>query len=83
MGLKKKDVQTAVEGFLGLAAAQLKKNGSFKVAGMVNLKLKVKHATPSRKGVNPITKKPCVIKGKPASKTIRALPTKKFKAMIN
>merc|ERR1719456_2073692 len=83
MGLKPKDVKAAVEGLLGLAAAQLKKNGSFKVAGMLNLKLKVKPAAPARKGVNPFTKEPCVFKAKPASKTVRALPMKKLKEMVN
>merc|ERR1719207_233939 len=83
MGLKPKDVKAAVEGLLGLAAAQMKKNGSFKVAGMLNLKLKVKPATPARKGVNPFTKEPCVFKAKPASKTVRALPMKKLKTMVN
>merc|ERR1719473_2399696 len=80
MGLKPKDVKAAVEGLLVLASAQLKKSGSFKVAGMLNLKLKVKPAAPARKGVNPFTKEPCVFKAKPASKTVRALPMKKLKA---
>merc|ERR1719446_1833252 len=83
MGLKPKDVKAAVEGLLALAAAQLKKNGSFKVAGMLNMKLKVRPATKARKGVNPFTKEPCVFKAKPASKTVRALPMKKFKEMVN
>merc|ERR1712146_623222 len=64
MGLKPKDVKAAVEGLLGLAAAQIKKNGSFKVAGMLNLKLKVRPAAPARKGVNPFTKEPCVFKAR-------------------
>merc|ERR1719265_1845939 len=54
---------------MGVAAEELKKNGSFKVANM--LKLKLKPATPARKGVNPFTKEPCVFKAKPASKTVR------------
>merc|ERR1719484_461892 len=83
MGLKPKDVQAAVEGLLGLAAAQIKKNGSFKVAGMLNLKLKVRPATKARKGVNPFTKEPCVFKAKPASKTVKAIPMKKLKEMVN
>merc|ERR1712070_340420 len=82
-GLKSKDVKAAVETVLGLAAAQTKTNGSFKVAGMLNLKLKVRPATPARRGVNPFTKEPCVFKAKPASKTVRALPMKKLKVMVN
>merc|ERR1712007_62595 len=82
-GLKPKDVKAAVEGLLGVAADQLKKNGSFKLGGVLNLKLKKKPATPARKGVNPFTKEPCVFKAKPASKTVRVLPMKKFKLMVN
>merc|ERR1719330_1919775 len=78
-GLKPKDVKAAVEGLLGVAADQLKKNGSFKLGGALNLKLKKKPATAARKGVNPFTKEPCVFKAKPASRTVRALPLKKFK----
>merc|ERR1712066_596000 len=83
MGLKPKDVKAAVEGLVAVAADQLKKNGSFKVGGMLNLKLKKKPATPARKGVNPFTKEPCVFKAKPASKTVKVLPMKKFKEMVN
>merc|ERR1712222_214159 len=82
-GLKATDVKGAVEGIMALAAEQLKKNGSFKLAGSLNLKLKKKPATAARKGVNPFTKEPCVFKAKPASKTVRALPMKKFKEAVN
>merc|ERR1711862_637987 len=82
-GLKPKDVKAAVEGLMAVAADQLKKNGSFKVGGAVNLKLKSKPARPARKGVNPFTKEPCVFKAKPASKTVKGFPMKKLKEMIN
>ena len=82
-GLKSKDVKGAVEAFIGVAADQLKKAGTFKVAGALNLKLKQKPATPARKGVNPFTKEPCVFKAKPASKTVKAFPMKKLKELIN
>ena len=82
-GLKQKAVKGAVEAMVGIAADQLKKVGSFKIAGALNLKLKQKPATPARKGVNPFTKEPCVFKAKPASKTVRALPMKKLKEMVN
>merc|ERR1712217_920431 len=82
-GLKVKDIKGVVEGIVAVAAGELKKNGSFKLAGVLNMKLKKKPATPARKGVNPFTKEPCVFKAKPASKTVRALPMKKFKEMIN
>merc|ERR1719498_2026208 len=68
---------------VALAAEQLKKNGAFKLAGALNLKLKKKAATPARKGINPFTKEPCVFKAKPASQTVRALALKRFKDLVN
>jgi DNA-binding protein HU-beta len=82
-GLKSKDVKAVMEGYMGVCADQLKKNGTFKIAGMLNLKLKKKAAQPARKGVNPFTKEPCVFKAKPASKTVRALAMKKLKTAVN
>ena len=55
----------------------------FKKTSVRNMKLKKKPARPARKGVNPFTKEPCVFKAKPASKTVRALPMKKFKELVN
>ena len=51
-GLKSKDVKGVMEALVGVAADQLKKAGSFKIAGALNLKLKSKPATPARKGVD-------------------------------
>merc|ERR1712084_98600 len=82
-GLKAKEVKGVMEGLIELAAEELKKTGSFKLGGVLNMKLKKKPATPARKGVNPFTKEPCVFKAKPASKTVRALPMKKLKEMVN
>merc|ERR1711862_693183 len=81
--LKPGKVKAIIQAYLALGAAELKKNGKFKLAGLINMKLKKKPATPARKGVNPFTKEPCVFKAKPASKTVRALPMKKLKEMIN
>merc|ERR1711982_294949 len=82
-GLKAKEVKAVVEGLVEVAAGELKKNGSFKLAGALNLKLKKKPAQAARKGVNPFTKEPCVFKAKPASKTVKAFPMKKLKEMVN
>merc|ERR1719453_1542798 len=68
---------------MSVVSTELKKSGSFKVAGMLKLKLKVRPAQPARKGVNPFTKEPCVFKAKPASKTVRGLSLKKLKDLIN
>merc|ERR1712232_917231 len=83
VALKPKQVKEAMEALVALAAKQLKAVGTFKVGGALNLKLKKKPATPARKGVNPFTKEPCVFKAKPASQTVRALPMKKLKEMVN
>jgi len=81
--LKPKNVKAVIVSYMELAASELKKNGKFKLGGVLNMKLKKKPATAARKGVNPFTKEPCVFKAKPASKTVRALPMKKFKLMVN
>merc|ERR1711953_1066117 len=81
--LKPKQVKAVITAYLDLAANELKKNGSFKLGGVLNMKLKKKPARPARKGINPFTKEPCVFKAKPASKTVRVLAMKKFKQMVN
>merc|ERR1719375_1234948 len=81
-GLKTKEVKGVVESLMGVAVEQVKKSGSFKLAGMLNMKLKNKPATAAKKGVNPFTKEPCVFKAKPASKTVKCFPMKKLKEML-
>merc|ERR1712023_12344 len=82
-GLKAKDVKGVMEGIVAVAAGELKKNGAFKLAGVLNMKLKKKPARPARKGINPFTKEPCAFKAKPASKTVKCFPMKKLKEAIN
>merc|ERR1712078_284111 len=82
-GLKSKQVKGVIDALFAVACAEIKKNGSFKLAGMLNLKLKKKPASPAKKGINPFTKEPCVFKAKPASKTVRALAMKKLKVALN
>merc|ERR1712157_513917 len=67
----------------GRSSRSIEKGWLFQDCGALNLKLKQKPATPARKGVNPFTKEPCVFKAKPASKTVRALPMKKLKELVN
>ena len=82
-GVKASAVKGAMEAYISVVATQVKKNGAFKLGGVLNLKLKKKPARSARKGVNPFTKEPCVFKAKPASKTVKALALKKLKDMIN
>merc|ERR1711879_478323 len=81
--LKPKQVKTIITSYIELAATELKKNGAFKLGGVLNMKLKKKPARPARKGINPFTKEPCVFKAKPASKTVKCFPMKKLKEAIN
>merc|ERR1711879_722828 len=82
-GIKRKEVKAAVDAYMDVCSAELKKTGTFKIGQTIKLKLKVKPATPARKGVNPFTKEPCVFKAKPASKKVRALALKKLKEAVN
>merc|ERR1712107_493034 len=67
--LNPKVVRSIITGYMELAASELKKNGSFKIAGLLNMKLKKKPARPARKGVNPFTKEPCVFKTSASTST--------------
>merc|ERR1712224_79309 len=82
-GLKTKQAKGVVEALMTVACDQIKKHGSFKLAGMLNMKLKKNPATAAMKGVNPFTKEPCVFKAKPASKTVKVLAMKKLKVALN
>mmetsp|Transcript_55747 Transcript_55747/g.130443 ORF Transcript_55747/g.130443 Transcript_55747/m.130443 type:complete len:109 (-) Transcript_55747:97-423(-) len=83
MELKPKDVKGIMQSLLELSTEQVKKSGSFKLAGMLNMKLISKPATKARKGLNPFTKEPCVFKAKPASKSVKVLALKKLKDVLN
>jgi len=82
-GLKTKQAKGVVEALMAVACDQIKKNGSFKLGGMLNMKLKKKPATAAKKGINPFTKEPCVFKAKPASKTVKVYAMKKLKESLN
>merc|ERR1712224_50884 len=82
VGLKTGEVKGVVEALMSVAVEQVKKTGSFKLAGMLNMKLKNKPAQKARKGINPFTKEPCVFKAKPASKTVRCYAMKKLKESL-
>ena len=49
--LKPKNVKAVVVSYMELAASELKKNGKFKLGGVLNMKLKKKPAKAARKGV--------------------------------
>ena len=80
-GLDKKSVSGLLEALSGLIKKELGKGGPGEVTipNLVKLKAKSTPATQDRQGVNPFTKQPTTIKGKPASLKIRATPVKALK----
>lgn len=56
--------------------------GEFVIPGLLKLKALRKPATKDRPGINPFTKQPMTIKGKPASRKVRATVLKALKDMI-
>ena len=80
---KAKDVKGIMEEIVPVAADQLKKGGSFKIAGALDMKLEKKLATPAGKVVNPFANDPCIFKAMPDYKITKALPMKKLKEMFS
>ena len=60
----------------------VKAHGKFNIADFFALKLKEKPATKARNGVNPFTKKLCVFKAKPASRTLTVRPRGALKCLL-
>jgi DNA-binding protein HU-beta len=80
--IAKKDVRTVVEKLIEVGHRELKKKGVFVVPGFNKLVVVKKPATKERKGINPFTKEPMIIKAKPARKVIRARPIKAVKDAV-
>ena len=79
-GLDKKTASNVLDALLDLVKKQLSEGpGEVTVPGLVKFKAKVTPATQDREGVNPFTKEKMTIKGKPASKKIRASVVKPLK----
>lgn len=80
-GLDKKAVNGVLDALAGLIKKELGAQGPGEVTipNLVKLKAKATPATEDREGINPFTKQPTVIKGKPASLKVRATPVKALK----
>lgn len=80
-GLDKKSVGSVVEALAELVKKQLGSDGPGEVTipGIAKFKAKEIPATQDREGVNPFTKQPMIIKGKPASRKVRVTPVKALK----
>lgn len=84
-GLDKKAVSSLLEALASLIKKELGPQGpgEITVPSLVKLKAKATPATEDRQGVNPFTKQPQLIKGKPASLKVRATPVKALKDMLS
>jgi DNA-binding protein HU-beta len=83
-GIDKKAVSGLLDSLAGLIKKELGKEGpgEFTIPNLVKLKAKSTPATEDRAGVNPFTKQPTTIKGKPASLKVRATPVKALKDLL-
>ena len=82
--LDKKSVARVFEALAEVIKKQLgaRGPGEFVIPGLLKLKAVKKPATKDRPGKNPFTGEPMTIKGKPASKKVRATALKALKDMI-
>ena len=83
-GLTKKQISSVFDGLSELIKGELGKKGPglFVIPGLLKLKAVKKPATKDRPGINPFTKQPITIKGKPATKKIRASALKSLKDLV-
>ena len=84
-GLDKKQVNSVLDALQNLLKKELGTGGpgEITIPNLVKLKAKKTAATEDRPGVNPFTKQPTTIKGKPASLKVRATPTKSLKDLLS
>lgn len=84
-GLDKRQVTAVFDALSALIKDQLGPNGPGELTVLNLLKLKVKDApaTQDREGIDPFTKQARTIKGKPASRKVKATPMKGLKDLVS
>ena len=80
--VSKKGVKEVVEHLVAVGHRELKKSGTFVLAGFAKFVVVKKPAKPARKGINPFTKLEQTFAAKPASKAVRARPVKAIKDAV-
>lgn len=78
----KKEVKAVLDALTAVGHKELKRKNVFTVPGFAKLTVTKKPATKERKGVNPFTGEPMIIKAKPARKSVRARPVKAAKDAV-
>jgi DNA-binding protein HU-beta len=81
-GLTKGDTKAVLEALEEVVLEQLGEAEKVRIGGVVQLTVRVKDATKSRKGRNPATGEEITIGPKPASVTVKARPLAKAKAAL-
>jgi DNA-binding protein HU-beta len=81
-GASRKDVKAVLDALVEIGHKELKKNGVFVLPGFAKFVVVKKPARAARKGINPFTKEPTTFAAKPASKAVKARPTKAIKHAI-
>lgn len=83
-GLSKKEVSAVFDALNTEIGKSLSKKGPgvFQIPGLCKITLVRKPATKDRPGINPFTKEPTIIKGKPAHNKVRIRPLKNLKEMV-
>ena len=81
-GVHPMDVRKIIDGLMGLAATELANAWTFKIANMLNSKLKVHTFLPNTHGRNPETKERWRYARGCEKTTIKAYPTKQLKGLI-
>ena len=84
-GLDKRQVSAVFDALSSLIKEQLGPNGpgELTVLNLLKLKVKVTPATEDRQGVDPFTKQPKLLKGKPASRKVKATAMKGLKDLLS
>jgi DNA-binding protein HU-beta len=77
--LTRDEIKGVLDALADVGHAELRRTGAFLVPGFAKFEVTVKPATEEREGINPFTKEPMTFKAKPASKVVRARPTKALK----
>merc|ERR1711953_1516365 len=81
--LKAEGREGSCGGHGGRGSRSVEKSWHIQDCRCAELETEIEACNTCAQGVNPFTKEPCVFKAKPASKTVRALPMKKLKEMVN
>jgi len=80
--LAKKDCTAVYDALVEVIGEQLQGVGALTLPALLKLSVKDKPATPERPGKNPFTGEDIIIKAKPASKKVKAVPLKPLKDVV-